>query len=57
MALDSPEDGGAAGTIVSTAPLGLPPEGRQPAAIGPWRLAADGCGATRWRWSSSACSS
>src|ERR1700730_15003247 len=38
MALDSPE-GGAAGIIVSAAPSDLSPEGRQPAAIGPWRLA------------------
>ncbi len=29
---------GAAGTVVSAAPAS-PPEGRQPAAIGPWRLA------------------
>jgi peptide/nickel transport system permease protein len=39
MALDSPQDGGAAGIVVSAAPPGLLPEGRQPAAIGPWRLA------------------
>ena len=39
MALDSPEDRGAAGIVVSAAPPGLSPEGRQPAAIGPWRLA------------------
>src|SRR5450756_2551034 len=38
MALDSPE-GGAAGIIVSAAPSDLSPEGRQPAAIGPWQLA------------------
>ena len=39
MALDSPQDGGLAGIIVPAAPPGLLPEGRQPAAIGPWRLA------------------
>jgi len=39
MALDSPEGTGAAGTVVPAASPGLPPEGRQPAAIGPWRLA------------------
>jgi peptide/nickel transport system permease protein len=39
MALDSPEGTGAAGIAVSAASPAPAPEGRQPAAIGPWRLA------------------
>jgi peptide/nickel transport system permease protein len=39
MALDSPQDGGAAGIVVSAAPPDQPDEGPQLAAIGPWRLA------------------
>ena len=39
MSLGSPEDRGAAGTNVLAAPPGPSPEARQPAAIGPWRLA------------------
>src|SRR6202795_3383615 len=38
MALDSPEGMGAAGIAVSAASPVLAPEGRQAAAIGPWRL-------------------
>jgi peptide/nickel transport system permease protein len=39
MALDSPDGTGAAGIAVSAASPGLVPEGRAPAAMGPWRLA------------------
>lgn len=40
MALDSPDDRGAAGVVVTAAPPARSAEGRQPSAIGPWRLAA-----------------
>lgn len=39
MALDSADDRGAAGVVVTAAPRDLSAEGRQPSAIGPWRLA------------------
>ena len=39
MALDSADDRGAAGVVVTAAPRDLSSEGRQPSAIGPWRLA------------------
>ena len=39
MALDSPDDRGAAGVVVTAAPPDAMAEGRQPSAIGPWRLA------------------
>jgi len=39
MALDSPDDRGAAGVVVTAAPRDPTAEGRQPSAIGPWRLA------------------
>ena len=39
MALDSADDRGAAGVVVTVAPRDSMAEGRQPPAIGPWRLA------------------
>jgi peptide/nickel transport system permease protein len=39
MALDSADDRGAAGVVVTVAPRDSMAEGRQPSAIGPWRLA------------------
>jgi peptide/nickel transport system permease protein len=39
MSLDSPEDRGAAGVVVTAAPPDPMAEGSQPSAIGPWRLA------------------
>lgn len=39
MAFDAGDDRGAAGVVVTAAPVGSSAEGRVPSAIGPWRLA------------------